>query len=68
MYKAITTTDPVDEIQSNLVDVRDVAQSHLLAYEVPKASNQRYIISGHTFGYQEVLSRIFIYNSALTFI
>jgi len=36
------------------VDVRDVAQAHVLAYETPKAANQRYILSAGPFEWQEI--------------
>jgi len=37
-----------------LIDIRDVALAHILAYETPKAANQRYLISGHPFEWQEI--------------
>jgi len=36
------------------VDVRDVAIAHILAFENPKASNQRYLISKGDYDWQEV--------------
>jgi hypothetical protein len=48
---------------SILVDVREVAQAHLAAFETPSAGNQRYIISASTFDFQQVclLFAIFYY-------
>eukprot|EP00026_Physarum_polycephalum_P020600 Phypoly_transcript_23285.p1 GENE.Phypoly_transcript_23285~~Phypoly_transcript_23285.p1 ORF type:complete len:183 (+),score=36.60 Phypoly_transcript_23285:32-550(+) len=37
------------------VDVRDVALAHVLAYENPKSSNQRYIVSAEPFSWQEIV-------------
>jgi hypothetical protein len=36
------------------VDVRDVALAHVLAYENPKASNQRYLLAAEPFSYRDV--------------
>jgi nucleoside-diphosphate-sugar epimerase len=41
-----------------LVDVRDLARAHLLAYESEKAANQRYLISAMPFNYQQVVDII----------
>ncbi|KAF2773916.1 flavonol reductase [Teratosphaeria nubilosa] len=40
------------------VDVRDVAQAHLKAYEKPEAANLRYFTTGRNFTYQEVVDII----------
>ncbi|KAH9832389.1 nad dependent epimerase [Teratosphaeria destructans] len=40
------------------VDVRDVAQAHIKAYEKPEAANQRYFTTGGNFTYQEVVDII----------
>lgn len=37
------------------VDVRDLAQAQVLAYENPKAANQRFLISNGNYNWQEVV-------------
>lgn len=41
-----------------LVDVRDLAKAHLLAYESEKAANRRYLISATSFNYQQIIDII----------
>jgi nucleoside-diphosphate-sugar epimerase len=40
---------------TSLVDVRDVAKAHLLAFESEKASGQRYLLSATSFTYAQVV-------------
>jgi nucleoside-diphosphate-sugar epimerase len=41
-----------------VVDVRDLAESHRLAYESEKAANQRYLICATSFSYQQIVNII----------
>jgi nucleoside-diphosphate-sugar epimerase len=56
MYNFITKNKEQRDAKPGdaMVDVRDVAAAHLLAFENPKASNQRYLIVAETFDYQQV--------------
>ncbi|OGM41061.1 hypothetical protein ABOM_010245 [Aspergillus bombycis] len=48
------SSDPVPEnLFWSFVDVRDVAQAHLSAYEVPAAGNERFFITKGNFTYQQ---------------
>ncbi|KAI9717258.1 MAG: hypothetical protein M1812_004785 [Candelaria pacifica] len=40
------------------VDVRDVAEAHRLAYEIPQANGQRYFTTGGNYTYQQIVDII----------
>jgi nucleoside-diphosphate-sugar epimerase len=50
-----------------MVDVRDLAVAHVLAYEKPEAGGQRYIIAKDNYDWQEVLSRTLVLSHSLKF-
>jgi nucleoside-diphosphate-sugar epimerase len=56
------TTKPTDPVPDNnlfsFVDVRDVAEAHLRAYDVPEASNQRFFVSKGYFQYQQFVDAL----------
>lgn len=37
-----------------MVDVRDIAEAHLRAYETTEAGGKRFVVYGHSFSYQDV--------------
>jgi len=48
------STDPVpSNVFWSWVDVRDVAEAHLKAYQVSEASGQRFFVTGGNFSYQQ---------------
>lgn len=47
--------DPVPTIMGLAIDVRDVARSHILAYETPDFSRQRFIVAEKRFTSQDLL-------------
>ena len=54
MYNLIdgSTTDIPANNFAAFADVRDVAEAHLLGYELDAAANQRFLIAGGRFSYQ----------------
>ncbi|KAG8894817.1 methylglyoxal reductase (NADPH-dependent) gre2 [Tulasnella sp. 403] len=44
------------------VDVRDLAQAHILALETPEAANQRYFITSSDFSTQDILDYIWTHH------
>ncbi|KAG8893459.1 methylglyoxal reductase (NADPH-dependent) gre2 [Tulasnella sp. 403] len=44
------------------VDVRDLAQAHILAFETPEAANQRYFITSSNFTTQDILDYIWTHH------
>jgi len=55
IYDITHTRTDVDPNSGVVVDVRDIADAHLSAFENPKAKNQRYVVSAGTFDWQELV-------------
>eukprot|EP01117_Protostelium_nocturnum_P015540 TRINITY_DN6043_c0_g1_i1.p1 TRINITY_DN6043_c0_g1~~TRINITY_DN6043_c0_g1_i1.p1 ORF type:complete len:336 (+),score=110.06 TRINITY_DN6043_c0_g1_i1:48-1055(+) len=54
IYSALKGEEINEEMRPNYVDVRDVAEAHILAMEKPEASGNRFIVSSGHFGWGQV--------------